>query len=278
MLSITKLLGLPRRLRLRKIANLLHTEERHLASDTRDKNDISPGPLPYDYLHELFLALDEETGLRSAAPDPTAGWATALEGSKDHAALRRLLNRLRYAIYATVGIQAADWDFIDIDGKLDTARRVITPGLRLYLEDLRSPFNVGSIFRSAEAFGVESIALSPLCAAADHPRSRRSAMGCIDMIPWERQSAPDSSLPIFALETGGEPLSSFRFPERGLMIVGCEELGVSPEALSVADASLGRVSIPQWGAKGSLNVAVAVGIALYAWAVSRFNASAGSHA
>jgi TrmH family RNA methyltransferase len=50
------------------------------------------------------------------------------------------------------------------------------------------------------------------------------------------------------------------------MIVGSEELGVSPQALAAADASLGRVSIPTWGAKGSLNVSVAFGIALQAWA------------
>jgi TrmH family RNA methyltransferase len=49
------------------------------------------------------------------------------------------------------------------------------------------------------------------------------------------------------------------------MIVGSEELGVSPEALRKADASLGRVSIPTIGAKGSLNVAVAFGIAMQSW-------------
>ncbi|GHU63326.1 hypothetical protein FACS189445_6570 [Spirochaetia bacterium] len=50
------------------------------------------------------------------------------------------------------------------------------------------------------------------------------------------------------------------------MILGSEELGVSPQALAAADASLGRLSIPTYGAKGSLNVSVAFGIALQAWA------------
>ena len=50
------------------------------------------------------------------------------------------------------------------------------------------------------------------------------------------------------------------------MIIGSEELGVSPNALARADASLGRVSIPILGAKGSLNVSVAFGIAMHAWA------------
>jgi len=49
------------------------------------------------------------------------------------------------------------------------------------------------------------------------------------------------------------------------MIIGSEELGVSPRALAVADASLGRVSIPCYGSKASLNVSVAFGIAVQAW-------------
>jgi TrmH family RNA methyltransferase len=49
------------------------------------------------------------------------------------------------------------------------------------------------------------------------------------------------------------------------MIVGSEELGVSSEMLAIADRSLGRVSIPLAGAKGSLNVSVAFGIVMHLW-------------
>ena len=74
------------------------------------------------------------------------------------------------------------------------------------------------------------------------------------------------SVPVFALETGGIPLAEFPFPQQGLLIAGSEELGVSPRALAAADASLGRVSIPCYGAKGSLNVSVAFGIVMQGWA------------
>jgi TrmH family RNA methyltransferase len=99
-------------------------------------------------------------------------------------------------------------------------------------------------------------------------------MGCIDIVPWERQNlfganASDNSespgCPVFALETGGIPIEEFHFPRKGLLIAGSEELGVSPRALEAADASLGRVSIPCYGAKASLNVSVAFGIALAFW-------------
>ncbi|MDR0324082.1 MAG: hypothetical protein LBI12_06525, partial [Treponema sp.] len=71
--------------------------------------------------------------------------------------------------------------------------------------------------------------------------------------------------PVFALETGGTPIGEFPFPRNGLLITGSEELGVSPRALAAAEASLGRVSIPCYGAKASLNVSVAFGIALNMW-------------
>ena len=105
-------------------------------------------------------------------------------------------------------------------------------------------------------------------------------MGCVDVLPWERllndpfampdeikeNSLPFSGGPFFALETGGVPLGDFSFPSRGILIAGSEELGISPRALAAADASLGRVTIPTWGVKGSLNVSVAFGIVMQAWA------------
>ena len=68
-------------------------------------------------------------------------------------------------------------------------------------------------------------------------------MGCMDYLPWERVSLGEipAELPVFALETGGTPIEEFDFPERGVVIIGSEELGVSPEAL--ARATYGRVSI-----------------------------------
>jgi TrmH family RNA methyltransferase len=112
-------------------------------------------------------------------------------------------------------------------------------------------------------------------------------MGCVDVLPWERADlgeilgprglaegktgeaagvAAEEGLPCFALETGGIDIAKFPFPRQGLLIAGSEELGVSPAALEKADASLGRLSIRTYGAKGSLNVSVAFGIALQRWA------------
>ena len=78
----------------------------------------------------------------------------------------------------------------------------------------------------------------------------------------------DTSLPVFALEVGGVDIDTFDFPEKGICIIGNEESGVSPSALKIADMSLGRVSIRQYGAKGSINVASATSIMLSLWANS----------
>jgi len=194
--------------------------------------------------------------------------------------LHRALNNVKHILHAETGRDQADWDFTCGDGRLDSQKRQVFKGMYVYMEDIRSPFNVGAMFRTAESFGVEKIILSPFCADPNHRRAERTAMGCIEIIPWERRdlfSAPNdlqenlqselqSSLPVFALETGGIPLADFPFPRRGILITGSEELGVSPRALAAADASLGRVSIPCYGTKASLNVSVAFGIAVQAWA------------
>ncbi|MDR1466501.1 MAG: TrmH family RNA methyltransferase [Treponema sp.] len=182
--------------------------------------------------------------------------------------IRRVVNTVRHLLLAETGLAPADWDFLDVENKLDTEKRMIFKGVWVYFEDVRSPFNIGSMFRVAESFGVEKIFLSPFAADPRHKRAERTAMGCIDAVAWERGEPPWEQTTVFAMETGGVPLEGFVFPRNGVMIVGSEELGVSPQSLVRADASLGRASIPLFGAKGSLNVSAAFAIVMHAWAKS----------
>lgn len=182
---------------------------------------------------------------------------------------RRACNEARHHMLRLTGRDAADWDLLD-SGRLSPEARRILPGFRVYLEDVRSPFNVGSVFRSAEAFGVAEILLSPFCADPGHPRAERSAMGTTRTVPWRRAGIADLDGlgPLVALELGGEPLDTFPFPDSGVLAVGSEELGLSPELLARCRY---RVSIPMGGAKVSLNLGVAFGIAARAW-FGRFQA------
>ena len=146
--------------------------------------------------------------------------------------------------------------------------RPFHPGVYVYAEDIRAPFNLGSIFRTAEAFGVEKLFISADCVSPNQPRAQRSAMGCTTFLPWERSALEQlpSGMPVFALETGGTPITAFQFPPQGVILLGSEELGLSAEALKRADA--GVVSIPMKGIKASLNVAVAFGILMQYWTAS----------
>ena len=149
-----------------------------------------------------------------------------------------------------------------------TAKRSFYPGISVYAEDIRSPFNLGSIFRTAEGLGAEKVYLSPFCCDPEHPRAVRSGMGCIETLGYERKALdelPDDK-PIFVLETGGTPIDEFKFPKEGICILGSEELGASPEAIK--KATYGCVTIPMIGLKASLNVGVAFGILMQKWVES----------
>ncbi|GHV17543.1 hypothetical protein FACS189493_5330 [Spirochaetia bacterium] len=295
MLPLHKLEELPRSQRLRKIAKLFAEAEHRLGRQSRQHPGEVTAPENSAYLADIAALLTGDDAFAPAALEALRAAQAAIEAAAvpgvsgvlqtnvpdavglpvASVPLLRAINTIRHILRAETGQQTADWDFIDHEGRLDPEKRRSFPGMRVYLEDIRSPYNVGAMFRTAESFGVEKMFLSPLCADPLHPRAERTAMGCVSLLPWERMAQdparfPTEALegPFFALETGGTPLSAFKFPQRAVMIAGSEELGTSPEALALADGSLGRVTIPTYGAKGSLNVSVAFGIVLHAWAAS----------
>ena len=189
---------------------------------------------------------------------------------------KRICNIARNNLLAIIGTFPAEWDLIiaphqkTVDENGIVKQREFYPDVYVYAEDIRSPFNCGSIFRSAEALGAEKVFISQMCTDPSHPKALRSGMGCIETLGYERKSldeleqfAKQKNIPVFVLETGGTSIEQFNFPEKGICIIGSEELGVSPQALS--KATYGRVSIPMKGLKASLNVGVAYGILMQKW-------------
>lgn len=197
----------------------------------------------------------------------------------DSGAEKRACNIARNSLLSILGTFPAEWDLIIAPHREPTdengivRQRDFFPGVFVYAEDIRSPFNIGSIFRTAEAMGAEKVFISPRCVDPEHSKSLRSGMGCVETLGFERMSveelvsySKENDIPIFVLETGGEDVVEFEFPKRGICVIGSEELGVSPEALNAA--SYGRVSIPMKGLKASLNVGVAFGILMQKWVES----------
>jgi RNA methyltransferase, TrmH family len=255
MFPLSKLQELSPRTRARKVARILQGIEVEAAAGTR------PDPR---YLGDLVAILRADPP--GDAGPRLAELARALE-TDDPAAIVRGTNLLRHALLRSLNAEPAEWDLVSADtGLLDRAGLLIHP-FTVFLEDIRSPFNVGSIFRTAEAFGAERLILSPDTPSPTHRRAEKTALGTTRALPWS--VAPLSALEdvpnLFALETGGTPLADFPFPADGTVLIGSEELGLSPEALELADRGCGRVSIPLAGAKRSLNVSVAFGILMQAW-------------
>ncbi|MFW5728059.1 MAG: TrmH family RNA methyltransferase [Spirochaetota bacterium] len=284
MITIRKLKTLPHQTRLRKTVSILaHLElrETDLISQRRYLGDLMgtvtrDRSLPLeirDIARSLVDVLDRAADRVADGADLDGAFGSGAPGAPVatlDATIRRAVNTLRHEMNAFLGRSSADWDVYDSEvGGLDASRRIVRDFF-LYLEDLRSPFNVGAVFRAAESFGVRRIFISPHTADPEHPRARRASMSTTGVVPWERLPFQEAHARagephVFALETGGTAVEELLLPEPGLMVIGSEELGVSPEVLAAADASAGRLSIVTGGVKGSLNVAVAAGIAMHAW-------------
>ena len=257
MITIQKLKTLPPKTRVRKIITMLEEWERSLRTG---------GRLDHHYLRQVLrLLADEDTLLNPTLRGEVANLeALPIEPSEQYL---HTLHNVKYGIMSALGIVPADWDFYDPESGSLTRREELVVPISLYLDDIRSPYNVGSIFRTAEAFGVEQLFLSQFTADPQHKRALRTSMGATAAVPWRTESleAVAARMPVCALELGGTPIAEFDFPSEGVAVLGSEELGISPEARRIAAASAGIVSIPLRGAKGSLNVAVACGILLQAW-------------
>lgn len=242
MITVKKIASLKKRVQLRKIADVFH--------EAKSEN------LDSEYLRECLDLLPQTELLpQSDIEKIESFFAKGTESS---------YMDIYYYLLNILGESPADWDFKDDSGDIDWSRRTVKEHY-LYLDHLRSPFNVGSIFRSAESFGIKKICLSPGTASPEHPRAKKTSMSTIDGVEWEEIELENLDMPVFALELGGVDITEFEFPERGICIIGSEETGVSPEALKLADKSLGRVSIKQYGAKGSINVSAATAILLHRW-------------
>jgi 23S rRNA (guanosine2251-2'-O)-methyltransferase len=142
--------------------------------------------------------------------------------------------------------------------------------LVLVLENIRSLWNVGSIFRSADGAGVQEIWLCGYTGRPPRDEISKTALGAELTVPWhEAARAADAAsalrsrgFHIVALEAtrDSSPLAKAAPEFPCALLVGNEVAGLTEEALSLASAAY---HIPMHGLKSSLNVAVATGIAVY---------------
>jgi tRNA G18 (ribose-2'-O)-methylase SpoU len=135
------------------------------------------------------------------------------------------------------------------------------------LDNVRSVWNVGSMFRTADSVALGGLFLCGMTATPPRPDIEKTALGATQSVPWDywddslaaARHLKDLGLPLVALEQSprAENWADFSYPFPHCFIVGHEVRGVSEEMLDLADHV---VEIPMAGMKHSLNVAVSFGV------------------
>lgn len=141
----------------------------------------------------------------------------------------------------------------------------------MLLDNVRSMSNVGSLFRTADAFRVEKICLCGITGQPPHKEIRKTALGAEESVNWEYHASAADCIAgyrkegyfILALEQTSTSVDIRDFEVAShplLLVLGNEVEGVSEEVLDSCDTVL---EIPQYGTKHSFNVAVTGAIALW---------------
>lgn len=144
--------------------------------------------------------------------------------------------------------------------------------LTVVMDNVRSMYNVGSVFRTADSFRLEKIILCGITACPPHPEIHKTALGAEDSVEWESAASAmqaveglrGSGHKVYALEQveGSIALQDFEAAagEKYAIVLGNEVKGVGQEVVDVCD---GAIEIPQFGTKHSMNVSVSGGIAIW---------------
>lgn len=142
----------------------------------------------------------------------------------------------------------------------------------IILDDIRSLHNIGSVFRTSDAFLVEKIYLCGITATPPNKEIHKTALGATDTVEWEYQEnvltvidrLKSENVQIFAIEQveNSIMLNDFQIEKekKYALIFGNEVKGVSQEAIHESD---GVIEIPQLGTKHSLNISVSAGIVVW---------------
>lgn len=142
----------------------------------------------------------------------------------------------------------------------------------IVLDNVRSLHNVGSAFRTADAFRVEKIYLTGITGQPPHREIQKTALGATESVKWQyvehtkdallELKAKGYTIAVVEQTTKSKPLHEFVPEENGryCLVFGNEVDGVSEEGLAEADVA---IEIPQLGTKHSLNVSVCVGIVVW---------------
>jgi len=142
----------------------------------------------------------------------------------------------------------------------------------IILENIRSAYNVGSVFRTADAFLAEAIYICGYSARPPHKEIKKTALGAEETVNWKQfklaseaiTEARENNFKIYAVEQAEHSLklqaTGFSPKQKIALVFGNEVMGVEQSTIELCD---GCIEIPQLGMKHSLNIATAVGVVLW---------------
>lgn len=138
------------------------------------------------------------------------------------------------------------------------------------LDEVRSMHNVGSTFRTCDAFAITSLYLCGYTPVPPHRDIHKTALGATETVNWKHfgttveavNAAKSLGYKVYAVEQAHNSmmLNKFSSQEPIALVFGNEVSGVNEEVLKLLD---GCIEIPQWGSKHSLNISVTVGVVLW---------------
>lgn len=144
--------------------------------------------------------------------------------------------------------------------------------LVVVLDNVRSQHNVGAVFRTADAFRLESVYLCGICCCPPNDEIHKTALGAEESVSWQYfedtmtaiSQLHEAGYRVYAVEQAHDStcLSDIHLcpGEKTAIIMGHEVFGVQQQVVDAAD---GCIEIPQYGTKHSLNVSVTAGIVMY---------------
>ena len=159
--------------------------------------------------------------------------------------------------------------------------------IHVVLDNLRSAFNVGSIFRTADAGAIAHMHLCGMTSYPPNKKLEKTALGAHDYVPWMHHASTRAAIEslkregiacvaIEAIE-GAASHVEFSWPRPVAIVFGNEVTGIAPDTLDLCDAT---VQIPMHGYKNTINVATAYGIIQYEilrqWTAQPVNSCGGS--
>jgi tRNA G18 (ribose-2'-O)-methylase SpoU len=155
---------------------------------------------------------------------------------------------------------------------IEEFKQVEKSNLIIILDDIRSLNNIGSVFRTSDAFKVKKIYLCGITAKPPHREIQKTALGATETVAWEYrenvveliQELKENKVDIFAIEQVEKSISLEKFQPNKTkdraIVFGNEVMGVSQEAINICD---GYIEIPQFGTKHSLNISVSCGVVVW---------------